>query len=108
MNDLNAESLLVFARSLEGPPLVTWSQKKAFRLKVIPAGKGTPSGIEILPDSSASRNPRRESVDRVQRFCDEYYRQGRSKQPKRYAKITFQASYLLTIIARYEEGHPGN
>ncbi|MHB8878693.1 MAG: hypothetical protein ACYC8T_33760 [Myxococcaceae bacterium] len=93
MGPITADELLRFATTLEGEQLVTLSRGAAFSLRVLP------DGIEFTPLSSGK--PRRILREMVQSVCEEYRRSG-SIKPGDYLSVTFDASYLLALIARHE------
>jgi PIN domain nuclease of toxin-antitoxin system len=92
MRALTADDLLGFASTVEGEQLPTIGGRATFALRVLPGG------IEITPASSGeSRVVTRGKIERV---CEEYERL-RSTRPDDYKTITFDASYVLALIARY-------
>jgi hypothetical protein len=86
------DKLLDFASSLEGDQLKTAGGRATFTLRVVPRG------IEVTPASSGK--PRLVSREMIQLVLDEYER-SRNLTPGQYQAITFDASYLLVVIARY-------
>ena len=92
MNSAATTRLLQFASSLEGERIPTLAGRAAFHIRVLPAG------LEITPEST--RKPRLVSRDVVERVLGEYYTT-RSLTPARYQAITFDASYLLALIDRF-------
>lgn len=91
---VTSEQLLRFASTLENVEISTLAGRAKFTVQVLPGG------IEITPRSSGkSRLVNREMVQRV---CNEYER-SRSTSPGHYQSITFDASYLLALINRYQQ-----
>ena len=93
MHSPTAEQILEFAAQLEGMRLTTNARKTPFSLAVLA------DGIEFTPASSGK--PRPLLTHDIQRICDEYCRT-KSVQPKDYQGITFNASYVLTLIEMYQ------
>jgi hypothetical protein len=60
--------------------------------------RGVAGGIEFVPESTGK--PRLVTRDMVRRVFDEYGA-SRSLTPGHYQSITFDASYLLAVIDRY-------
>jgi len=87
---LDANNLLNYASRLEGQELLTLKRKSAFAVK-----KVTADGIEIIPGSTGEL--RRVSRERIKQVCDEYAR-SKSLNPGDYQAITFDASYLMSLI----------
>jgi hypothetical protein len=92
MAALTADELLRYASELEGQRLETAGGRAAFTVRVLPRG------IEVTPESSGT--PRIVARETIQLVIDEY-EQSRNLQPGQYQSITFDASYLLGIIAHY-------
>ena len=92
MASLTANDLLRYASALEGQRLTTAGGRAAFTVRVLPRG------IEVTPESSG--NPRIVPRAAIQLVIEEY-EQSRNLQPGQYQSITFDASYLLGIIAHY-------
>ena len=92
MTQPTVAELLAFASSLEGERLPTLAGRASFSLRVVRAG------IEFVPTSTAK--PRLVTREMVRRVLDEYGN-SRSLTPSHYHSITFDASYLLAIISRY-------
>jgi hypothetical protein len=92
MPTLTADELLRYASGLEGHRLTTAGGRAIFTVRVLPRG------VEVTPESSG--NPRIVPRETVQLVIDEY-EQSRNLQPGQYQSITFDASYLLGIIAHY-------
>lgn len=90
---MTAETLLRFASTLEGERLETGVRRAGFTVAVSDAG------IQITPESSGK--PRLVQGSSIRRFLEEYARSG-SKRAGDYQEVSFDASYLLAIIARYE------
>ena len=82
-----------FASTLEGQRLETGARRAGFSFSVIP------EGLEITPESSG--NPRLVQRSRIELFLEEYDRT-RSTRKRDYQEISFDASYLLAILARYK------
>ena len=89
----SAEDFLAYASALENERLATAGGRAFFTLRAMP------QGLEITPESSGK--PRVVRRETIQLFLDEYQRSGKP-QPAEYQGITFDASYLLAIIARYQ------
>jgi hypothetical protein len=85
--------LLAFASSLEGERLPTLAGRASFTLRVVGAG------IEFVPISTGKR--RFVTREMIRRVLDEYA-SSRSLTAGHYQSITFDASYLLAIISRYD------
>jgi hypothetical protein len=93
---IDANNLLNYASSLEGQELLTLKRKSAFAVKV------TPDGIEIIPGSTGEL--RRVSRERIKQVCDEYAH-SKSLSPGDYQHITFDASYLVSLIHGFLQDH---
>lgn len=89
---IHADDLLRYVVTIEGRTLWTLSERKAFSVRAVP------EAIEIIPAST--EEPRRESLQALQRFCDEYAKKG-STTPADYRDVTFNASYLLAILDEF-------
>jgi hypothetical protein len=92
MATLTAGELLRYASGLEGQRLATAGGRATFTVRVLQ------HGLEVTPESSGT--PRiipRETI----RLVIEQYEQSRNLQPGQYQSITFDASYLLGIIAHF-------
>jgi hypothetical protein len=102
MRPPTAHDFLRFASSIEGERLTTAARGAAFTIRTLPRG------IEITPESSGMS--RVVNHERIDLFLQEYER-SRSVRPGHYQDITFDASYLLAITARFvarrgeSEGH---
>lgn len=89
---LTTDELLRYASKLERQSLTTAGGRATFMVRVLSRG------IEITPESSGT--PRTVARETIQLVIDEY-EQSRNLQPGQYQSITFDASYLLGIIAHY-------
>ncbi|HEX2076904.1 MAG TPA: hypothetical protein VHG08_04320 [Longimicrobium sp.] len=89
---VTADELLRYAATLEGERLATAGGRAGFTVRVVPRG------LEVTPASSG--NPRVVPRETIQLVIDQY-EQSRNLQPGRYQSITWDASYLLGIIAHY-------
>lgn len=94
---MNAREFLRFASTLEGSRLETGVRRAGFRIR---SGE---AGLEITPESSGLTRVVKEG--RIQQFLEEY-RRSHSKTAGHYQDVTFDASYLLAVIALYE--HAGS
>lgn len=92
MAGITADELLRYASTLEGQLLTTAGGRATFTIRVLPRG------IEVTPESSGT--PRIVPRETLQLVIDEY-EQSRNLAPGQYQSITFDASYLLGIIAHY-------
>ncbi len=92
MKRVSLENLNAFVRTLEGQTLFTRSQKKPFTVAV------TSRGFEYTPASSGV--PRINQFNYIQRVLDHFH-QTQSFHPSDYTDITYNASYLLTILEMY-------
>src|SRR4051794_17860384 len=88
----SAKDLLHYLKTCTTDRLLTVARQKAFRAKPLP------NGIEITPESTGE--PRRIPLERIQRFCDEFAVR-ESLNPGDYRDVTFDASYLITILDSY-------
>jgi hypothetical protein len=92
MATLTVDQLLGYASGLEAEQLTTAGGRATFTVRVLPRG------LEVTPTSSGtSRIVGREIIQLV---IDEY-EQSRNLSPGQYQSITFDASYLLAIIAHF-------
>ena len=92
---VTADELLRYAATLQGERLTTAGGRAAFMVRVLPRG------LEVTPESSG--NPRVISPEMIQLVIDQD-EQSRNLQPGQYQSLTFDASYLLGIIAHYLRG----
>jgi hypothetical protein len=92
MATLTTDKLLRYASTLEGQRLTTAGGRATFTVRVLPRG------IEVTPESSGT--PRIVSHETIQLVITQY-EQSRNLQPGQYQSITFDASYVLGIIAHY-------
>jgi hypothetical protein len=92
MTTLTADHLLQYASRLEGQRLTTAGGRATFTIRVLPRG------LEVTPESSG--NARIISLQIIQLVIDQY-EQSRNLQPGQYQSITFDASYLLALIAHF-------
>ena len=90
---MNAGEFLRFASTLEEVRLETGVRRAGFRVVALD------SGLEITPESSSL--PRVIQAARIQLFLDEYQRSG-AKSAGHYHDVTFDASYLLAVMAEHE------
>ena len=89
----SAETLFAFARSQQGETLRTLQHKSPFRVKVVG------DFLEITPDSSSA--PRREGRDSVAAILVKLA-ETMSFKTSDYQKISFNASYVLALVKRWE------
>lgn len=89
------ETLIRFAKTLDGQTLHTDARGKEFRLHVIE------NGLTYTPSSTGRLRNDPEMV--VCRVLDRYNQTG-SLRPGDYQDLTMNASYLLVIIARLQRG----
>lgn len=89
----STDDLLRLASRLEGQRLVTAARGAAFIVNALP------DGIEVVPASTD--RPRKVGVSTISRFLEEHNTSG-VQRPGHYQDITFDASYLLTILAHAE------
>jgi hypothetical protein len=92
MSNLTADELLRYASTLERQRLTTAGGRATFTIRVLPRG------LEVTPESSGT--PRIVPPETIQLVIDEFER-SRTLQPGQYQSITFDASYLLGIIAHF-------
>lgn len=92
MAGFTADELLRYASTLEEQRLKTAGGRATFTVRVLE------HGLEVTPQSSG--RPRIVPRETIQVVIDEYER-SRNLQPGQYQSITFDASYLLSIIAHY-------
>ena len=97
---ITAQSLLAFARSNSG---LHWSTNSAGRRFSFVADDRK---ITIYPEETKSKKPRNVSLKIIEAFCDAYNELG-SDQPGKYQKITFDASYLLSIVSKLRSQQNG-
>jgi hypothetical protein len=97
ITSLTTDELLRYASGLEGQRLTTAGGRAVFTVRVLPRG------IEVTPESSGT--PRLVLHDTIRLVIDQY-EQSRNPQPGQYHSITFDASYLLGIIAHYLRQQP--
>jgi hypothetical protein len=89
MPPIDADDLLRFASRIEGQRLKTRVRGAGFSVRILA------EGLEITPESSGEpRLVRREGIEIV---LDEYHRSS-SLQPADYHEITWDSSYLLTLV----------
>ena len=86
------EQLVAFARKLSGETLQTRQRGKPFEVSVV-AG-----AVEVTPGSGMPRALSRKSVEEVL----ERFRESGSYSPGHYADVTFNASYVLTLIHEWQ------
>jgi hypothetical protein len=92
MAERTADELLRYASKLEGQRLKTAGGRATFTVRVLS------HGLEVTPDSSGT--PRVIPRETIQLVIDEY-EQSRNLQPGQYQSITFNASYILSIIVHH-------
>lgn len=90
---LTVDTLLVFARTLKGATLVTLHDHKPFKVDVVG------DRLEISVGSSGKR--RRTDRDHIEKVLDKFNKTG-SFQPAQYVDLTYNASYVLTLIMRWQ------
>lgn len=91
----SVNQLLAFARTLEGDTLTTLHRKKQFKVAVIGAG------LEITPTTGTLRRTDRSHIDALLKHLA---RTG-SLQPVQYHDVTFNASYVLALVKRWQDEH---
>jgi len=89
----NIETLMAFARALEGEPLQTLFRKNTFYIKVI--------GDDLVFTPVSSRAPRRERCDQIKALLDELAKTG-SFRKSDYADLSFNASYVLALVKQWQ------
>lgn len=89
---ITPEELIQHVSTLEGLHLTTAGGRASFTARALP------HGIEVTPESSGTA--RFVSLETIQLVIGQY-EQSRNLQPAQYQSITFDASYLLGIIAHY-------
>lgn len=94
LEDFSADELIRYASKLEGQRLTTAGGRATFAVHV------SLRGLEVTPESSAI--PRIVTRETIQLVIEQYNR-SRSLLPGQYQSITFDASYLLSIIDHYLE-----
>ncbi|MEW5930398.1 MAG: hypothetical protein AB1941_23300 [Gemmatimonadota bacterium] len=92
MSFVSVDDLLRYASDLQNERLTTAGGRASFTVRVLPRG------IEITPESS--RKPRLVQRDKIRAVLDQY-QESRNLQPGQYQAISFDASYVLGILARY-------
>lgn len=92
MATLTADELLRYASKLEGQRLTTAGGRATFTIRILPRG------LEVTPESSGT--PRIVAPETIQLVIDQY-EQSRNLQPGQYHSLTFDSSYLLSIIAHF-------
>lgn len=92
MIHITPEELLTFARKLDGKELTTLYRKAAFSVSF---------NKDTLVFTPTYRNkPRPHEMKYLRRVCDDFSKSN-SLRPKDYADGTRNASYTLTLIAKY-------
>lgn len=89
----SAETLFAFARSQQGEILLTLRRKSPFRIEVVG------NFLEITPGSSKA--PRRESRDSVAAVLARFSKIV-SFQMSDYQELSFNASYVLALLKRWQ------
>lgn len=92
MSHVSVEDFLRYASKRQNERLTTAGGRAWFTVRVLPRG------IEITPESS--RKPRLVQRDKIRAVLDQY-QESRNLQPGQYQSISFDASYVLGILARY-------
>lgn len=92
MQQVSANDIINFVRSIEGEELKTAAQNKTFTVRAVG------DGIEYTPSSTGT--PRAHPHRWLSRICDEFSRTN-SFKPVDYQRITVNASYALAVIAKY-------
>jgi hypothetical protein len=90
---LTVQSLVAFARSVQGEDLVTLQRRRPFKVVV------SDSTFEFTPRSSSQA--RIEHFDRVESILARFSRTG-SFQPTNYTNESFNASYVLALIQKWQ------
>lgn len=88
----SVDTLLAFARTLEGKSLVTLHRRKPFKVAVI-GGK-----LEITPSTG---KPRITDRNHIEALLTTLKKTG-SFQPGKYVDVTFNASYILSIVKLWQ------
>ncbi len=88
--DLDFDAVLRFAKTLDGRDLHTQAQKKAFRVQV--------AGDILVYTPASTRASRTDGRKVVQQVLDRY-NLTQSLRPGNYQDITYNSSYLLTLVA---------
>lgn len=94
----SVESLMTYAKSVEGEPLLTPSRKRPFRVVAIG------NDLEFTPGSS--NTPRLVNCDQVAAVLKKFARTG-SFQASEYASLSFNASYVLGLVKHWQAGNRG-
>ncbi len=89
--NVDFDHVLAFAKSLEGRDLHTQARKKAFRVCVVG------DRLEFTPESTGKPRPLSRTINQGQQVLDRY-NLTRSLKPGDYQDITYNSSYLLTLI----------
>lgn len=92
MSHVSVADFLRYASKRQSERLTTAGGRASFTVRVLP------HGIEITPESS--RKPRLVQRDKIRAVLDQY-QESRNLQPGQYQSISFDASYVLGILARY-------
>lgn len=90
---LSVDTLLTFARGLKGASLVTLHDHKPFKVEVVG------DRLEISVGSTGKR--RRTDRDHIESVIAKFNTTG-SFQPSQYVDLTHNASYVLTLISRWQ------
>lgn len=96
MQQVSANDIIHFVRSIEGHELKTAAQNKAFTVRL------TGDGVEYTPLSTGK--PRGHQHKWLARVCDEFSRTN-SFKPVDYQHLSVNASYALVVIAKYLQAH---
>jgi hypothetical protein len=91
----SVSQLLAFARSLEGHTLTTLHRKRQFKVAVIGAN------LEITPTTGTLRRTDRAHIEALLK----HLAKTGSFQPGQYHDVTFNASYVLALVKRWQEAH---
>lgn len=88
-----ADKLVTFARTLEGETLFTLHRRRPFTVVVIG------NDIEITPSTGS---PRRTDPNHIDLLLNKLRSTG-SFQPGQYTEVTFNASYILTLVKLWQD-----
>lgn len=89
----SVESLMAFARAVEGESLQTLRRKTPFKVAVIG------NDLEFTPGSS--RTPRRENHAQITAVLGQFEKTG-SFQMSDYRESSFNASYVLALVDHWQ------
>ena len=94
----SAESLVAYARRIEGEQLRTPARKRPFCVSAIG------NDLEFTPETS--RTPRLENHTRIATVLEHFFKT-RSFRAAEYATISFNASYVLGLVQHWQASQKG-